>query len=139
MIGNMLIPLIMGGLFYVLFRPQSYLAQLVFRLTNNEETGRLDLMDFYRKIPLFVKNHLCDLLWAYALVFACCFAKDRHEVDLKKVLIAVGLFEILTETLQLIPAFHGTFDLTDIFLEFLASAAGAGMIRLKNKKERKCE
>ena len=83
-----------------------------------------------------VRNHLMDMLWGYALVFALFFLCDRnsckdahsHEKDvnktvtsdLRKIFAISGIFSAMLETCQLLPGVQGTFDLWDILLELLA-------------------
>lgn len=92
-----------------------------------------------------VRNHLMDMLWGYALVFALFFLCDRnsckdahsHEKDvnktvtsdLRKIFAISGIFSAMLETCQLLPGVQGTFDLWDILLELLAELLAVFMIK----------
>ena len=134
-LGNIFIPLVFGGVFYVFFRTESYISVFILGLTRKSEEISTSLKKINHYLPLFFRNHFCDILWAYALTFSCYLAASCQGKDLIRIMIYAVLFEIMVELLQLSAGFPGTFDPLDMILEFMATAMGTVILFLwKNKK-----
>jgi hypothetical protein len=149
LLANILIPLFLGSFLYCLLSPEVILvkwadAYLGLRISL-ENAAALRAVFFFR----FIRNHLMDMLWGYALVFALFFLscrkpasceikkyrKDEQLVNktvtsvLWKIFAISGIFSIMLEGCQLLPQVQGTFDLWDILLEFLAELLAVFMIK----------
>jgi hypothetical protein len=67
-----------------------------------------------------VRNYLPDILCGYALVFSLAFIFGNNAVQIEKIFIIAFSFSVAMKLLQLMPSVHGTFDVLDIVVEFLA-------------------
>ena len=138
LLANILLPIFLGTILYCLISPEVFLVQwldanLGFNITlENIGGGNLDnlvLSVMFR----FVRNHLMDMLWAYALVFALGFLLDMDnktaKLDLWKIFAITGIFSAITEFCQLLQGVQGTFDHWDILLEILAELLAVFIIK----------
>lgn len=82
-----------------------------------------------------VRNYLPDMMWGYSLLFALFRIIGNHAADVRKVFWIVFLFSAAMELMQIISFIPGTFDVFDIFAEFLAETAAARMIYKLYSKE----
>lgn len=126
---NILIPLMAGSLCYLSLRPDTYLSQAVYEVLGFEPDP-IALQSFLpHGLQIFFRNHMCDILWAYALTFSI-FAVWTDETShmYPKVLLAV-VFEAGIEFMQRIGILSGTFDIWDIFLEIGTTALAALLIK----------
>lgn len=113
-----LIPLLFGGLIYVLFRSQSL---IMFGWVN--AIGMYELINLLRTyinanetlIPNWFFYSLPDGLWMYSFVSALIIANDYKWNKYKYWLLLPILFGIGIEFLQLLGFFKGTFDVNDLF------------------------
>jgi len=111
--------------------------------------GRTFISDYFHSLGIvfphvrylpFIRNYVCDFLWAYAIFPALALVTETN--DKKKLIRTITvalLLIILLETMQLVPFFVGTFDLWDIVTEIIAlflSILITNMIirRFKNEK-----
>ena len=109
---NIIVPLILGAAIYLYWRPDAYLSRLVFYLfhiSHDRTAGRP--AGIYR----FIRYYLCDIIWAYALVFS--LALNFGKYSLIKAYAAAAIFASVTEILQLLPLIPGSFDIVDIIVE----------------------
>ncbi len=132
---NIVLPLITGTLLYVLFRPDTIISGLIYKILKQE---------LYLNAPRsyftdFVRNHLCDILWAYSLTntVALIFHSERNR-NLKPLIIC-ATFEIFLELMQKAKFITGTFDLLDIIFEISITAFATLLINIifKEKKHEK--
>ena len=101
---NLLLPLIVGAAFY-LPGTAGYLG----------ENGIL-------------RNHLPDMLWSYALVYALILILgDSNNVILLG--LVSGIWGLMMELLQLLELSPGTFDFLDVLAEFVAAFVAVGIYR----------
>ena len=108
---NILVPLIVGGLIYLL-----YGDVLFVKVINNY----IDIKAIKHNVFInILRNYFCDFCWSYSLAFALSYIyKESISIKISIVLpISIG---IILELLQLIGLINGTFDLLDIFSELLA-------------------
>ncbi|MFR8467246.1 hypothetical protein BLA28_26355 [Eisenbergiella tayi] len=84
-------------------------------------------------IQSFARNHLCDMAWAYALVFSVCLIW-REEGSLGRITAGCMVFAGLSEFLQLAGILTRTFDIWDIVLEWLAMIPAAFLIKRHKEK-----
>ena len=117
---NIMVPLIVGGGYYCLFCPGTFISDLnPFNLCISMGTGIL-------------RNYGCDFLWAYAFVFAIAFFSD---IRIREIVAEAFIFYLVTEVLQLFLIINGTFDLMDIIIECLAGTIAGVIIFLWRKRD----
>lgn len=149
LLANVLIPLFLGSFLYCLLSPEVILvkwadAYLGLRISL-ENAVALHSAFFFR----FIRNHLMDMLWGYALVFALFFlshgklasaerkkqgkdgqpANKTATLDLWEIFAISSIFSVMMENCQLLPHVQGTFDLWDILLELLAELLAVFIIK----------
>ena len=130
---NIIFPVLIGGLIYILFRNDSYItlflkSQLGISIS---VSGKLPLW-----LESFVRNYLADILWVSSLTYAIALISRQPKVNYIFILCVCVSFEVLIEVLQLCEMFHGTFDLFDILLEALAILATLFVIRKFEVKQK---
>lgn len=114
---NTIVPLGIGTLYYVLFRPESYIGQIV---TNLYDVSYLRQITHNYLANKVVSFYMCDVLWAYSLGwFMMAIARDLLSARLSFCIIT--FFEIVVEFFQMFNIISGTFDWFDIFFEMLAT------------------
>jgi len=127
---NVGVALTLGLLFYIENRTNTYVVQ--FLMNKNISIPDYLYIDITLILPF--ENHIADFLWAYALTMVMALFLDN-----KWALTISILFEILMETMQLIPALHQTFDIFDIVCEIAASLIAVLLItlwrKIRNEKE----
>ncbi|MBQ4382328.1 MAG: hypothetical protein II794_06285 [Oscillospiraceae bacterium] len=121
---NILLPLAAGAAVYVFFRSDTYIALVVRAL--------LPGMENVGTLPgtAFLRNYACDMLWAWALCFACSWVLDLPAAGA----LCAAALGALMELLQLRGLMGGTFDLWDIILEALSAFCASLIIYLKRGK-----
>lgn len=129
-IGNILLPLILGLGIYLLYRPDTYVSRAIYGLWHGSAVRPpIAPGKWGQRLTAFIRNYSCDMLWAYALTFSCALILGAED---RQLLLCAGiclLFELMTELLQKGQLLSGTFDLGDIALEFLTTAAAVMIIR----------
>lgn len=120
----------MGGMIYVLFRPQHLLM-----FDWIETIGLTDGINTMRErgnilFPEWIIYSLPDGLWIFS--YSLCIG-SIWEFEIKKcipallMLPAISVFDEILQSLNMVP---GTFDLMDIFAYSISSLIGIGYIRL---------
>ncbi len=125
---NSLIALLLGGVIYTLFRPDTYIYLWVHTLLP------LPTFDFPATVFVSVlKGYLVDALWAYALTFALCVVIKPISAGVLSV--AMG---VVWEVCQLCDICSGTFDCLDILMYLTASVIAVLIIKsiVKRRKMR---
>ena len=70
----------------------------------------------------FVRNYLCDALWAYALTMTVCGILGQTKRAIGGTAVLCVATETLLEFAQRLPFVRGTFDGWDIFIQIIATA-----------------
>lgn len=104
---NIIVPIIAGTFFYLLFRPDAVVTKAVYGLFDIENAAEVFTVPF-------INSFLCDILWAYSLTYAVNAVLNEKAVTTACICIMV---ETATEFLQLAGIFYGTFDVLDILFE----------------------
>lgn len=132
--GNIFGALVAGVLVYFLFRPDTYVSQVICSGLGIEwPVGVIGVFPDW--IVVFLRNYMCDMFWAYALTFAV--GALLHDVlgSSFSVLLVCGIFEIVIELSQEIGIMSGTFDMVDVVLEICITAFVTLIIKLKKLKK----
>ncbi len=128
--GNICTALLVGSIFYLLFRPTTYISLAFYELFNLEWHDIFFLPEVLKEI---LCNFIPDILWAYALTFSVCFIFSDDNNNFILLAIVCVAFEILIESLQGFGVITGTFDPIDIFLELCSTALA--LMNIKKHKE----
>lgn len=118
------ITLTLGLLFYTENRTNAYVVQ--FLMSKNISIPEILTIDITINLPF--ENHIADFLWAYALTMVMALFLNN-----KWTLTISITFEVIMETMQLIPALHQTFDILDIVCEIAATLIAALLLTLWRK------
>ena len=117
---NVLIPLAYGLGFYLTRRPGSIVTETIAKLF-----PKIAFSDIGNSLYFPFENHLADVLWAYVLTIVLAYF-----LDVKTAAVIAVAFEVVVETLQLLPRLNATFDPLDIVFEVLASLLAVTVIFL---------
>lgn len=118
---NVVFPLLLGGLIYILFRSENLLMFSWIKFCKI-----YSIISFFREhnftkyLPQWFLYSFPDALWVYSF---CCFFKIIWIKETKIFFILSGIIIVLsliTELMQHTKIIAGTFDLTDFFFIFLA-------------------
>ena len=135
-----LIPIIIGGLIYILFRSTSlrmfkWLSFLGF--DNIIQIARTYLIDVKSKIPSWVYFSLPDGLWIYSFTSAILIYWNNNLQKAKIWLLIPITSGILFEIFQYFKLFPGTFDFLDLCFSLCCLILSIFTINLKYKQNDK--
>lgn len=130
---NIVLPLFLGLLFYYLFCPDVMFVRVIDFVVG----GGVHLSLTYGDGVLLriIRNYLLDFLWSYSLTFSIFYLYGSNAADHRHFVfyVSFGLCAVM-EILQCVSYVPGTFDVFDLFVEFLGTAAAVFIIRsCKNK------
>lgn len=110
-----ILPLVLGLLIYIMFRPNTMIARLLIRVIPPFGNFSYELGTGW--LALLLKNYVCDMLWAYALTISLIwYGQMFHQPIWKSCIISI-VFAVCMELAQLLPFVAGTFDIIDICAE----------------------
>jgi hypothetical protein len=109
---NVILPLAIGTSIYVLFVPTAHISSWI-----NSLLGKSIYIGIDIKLGSYITCYMSDCLWAYALFFLLLFIQVEKINDLWLVMVECIVFEAVTEFMQYIGVFDGTFDWLDIAFE----------------------
>lgn len=124
--------LIIGGIIYIIFRPDTYVSNLFDNITFLEKL-RLYISDSDYS---FMKFYLPDYLWCFSL---CCGLVSVFEDKIANTFICCTtafVCGVVWETFQFIHIVSGVFDFFDILMYLLASISVA-IINLRSFRNEK--
>ncbi|MCM1048434.1 MAG: hypothetical protein NC433_08420 [Clostridiales bacterium] len=134
MLLHILFPLVIGTLIYYLTSPNVFFIKEIetfLGMTSNMHTFLTDSV-FLR----LVRNYLPDMMWGYSLVFALFYIIGNIAADIRKVFCVAFPFSVMMEMMQKTSFIPGTFDVFDIFVEFLAEIIAVCIIyKLYSREE----
>ncbi len=130
---NIICPILVGALIYCMLSPDVIFIRKI-----------ADFIDWIY-MPVFqtdctflklVRNYLPDMMWGYSLVFSLFCIIGNNVADVRKVFWLAVPFTATMEIMQKTSFVPGTFDVFDIFTEFLAEAIAACIIyKLYSREE----
>ena len=128
-VANATIPLAVGAFLYYLVDPSVIFVKWIDSILSYSYH-----YDFstHNQFCTILRNYLFDALWSYSLLFSIYLLIDRKNrlVWSISVSFVVG---ILLESLQLLDKVPGTFDLNDIFTQFLSVVFASIIICLERR------
>lgn len=126
MILHILCPIAVGGLIYYLVAPDIFFIKKARTLI--DVTCNMYMFPTDNALLRLVRNYLPDMMWGYSLVFMLFCIIGNNAADIWKVFCVAFSFSVVMETIQKTPFVHGTFDVFDIFVEFLAETLAVCII-----------
>lgn len=111
---SIFIPLFIGAFFYVFMAPETYVSKFIQNVIDKDFLKP----SFYSSwIFRILRNHLCDILWAWSLSTALFSITELFSLSFAMAVF----FESFMEILQKLGFVPGTFDILDIIFEMLTS------------------
>lgn len=131
---NIVLPVLVGGILYLFIWQDTALSYIVEGFIGME----IGIQNHYlKKLPTFIRNYLCDSLWAYSLTMSVFCIYRVEEFCFYKTLLGCAIFEILMEGFQKIGVITGTFDVWDIYIELLTTLIACIFISQWKKRRTK--
>ena len=134
---NILLPLLLGTAFYLLFRPETHIAVFLRSVIRIGKWDPPASGTVVHPLYLLASSFLCDILWAYALTFCVRLILHDAKSHMTLTFLICVCFELLMELLQKTRLLNGTFDTLDILLEASATVLALLIINQKEEKRRK--
>ena len=132
-----IIPLIVGVMFYLTFRQDTYISHFVVNILRKTNMSVSENRQITFNSPLFnyfAKNYIPDCCWAFSLESCMALILYSSERMISSSLIISFVFLSAMETLQLTPLIPGTFDFFDIAIELVAIVLSGIIINLLRKR-----
>jgi hypothetical protein len=134
---HVILPIALGGIIYTCWRKPSLLMFSWYHTIGLEtfiSLSRQYAAPFYGLLPQWVIFSLPNGLWVYAMTAFMAYVWHNSEsAFLRTVWLSIGLLlGVGSEILQAAGVISGTFDLTDVFLCLVASAAAMTMAKVSN-------
>lgn len=125
---HVLLPLFTGGVIYILLDGNTYIAIWVGSIYKGMEdiSLYLDSSHCYHVVLQFLRNYVCDGLWAYSATMTFVWYGELIGQSVMFSMFESVCFVTVLELFQLIGVWKGTFDLWDIVIE-IACAVGAAV------------
>lgn len=113
---NIFIPMFLGGMAYIFFRPDSYISNLFYSVFTEFKINHnyIDMMRSSIFGNVFI-NYFSDVCWAYALSYSVYYSLNVKRV-MPSCFICI-IFCSIIEILQVNQIISGTFDIIDIIAE----------------------
>jgi hypothetical protein len=134
---NVLLPIIIGGIIYTLFRSETiklFSWYKYFGLNNIISNLRVRVSEYIFYIPKWVIFSLPDGLWVYSFTSALILFWNNEQSKLIIWLSIPFVMGIIIEILQGFNFFPGTFDLIDLMLSLIAFYSSIKFLKIKNIK-----
>ena len=126
---NIIVPLLIGGILYLISSPNVIFVEFInVHIKNISPVIKFDSM-----MGKFLRNYIADILWGYSLQFAIYFILDEEKIW--KLFIAAFVFSTFFEGIQIFNSIPGTFDAWDILFEGIAEIIAA--ININNMRRQK--
>lgn len=128
-VANATIPLAVGAFLYYLVDPSVIFVKWIDSILSYSYH-----YDFstYNQFCTILRNYLFDALWSYSLLFSIYLLIDRKNRLFWSISVSF-VVGILLESLQLLDKVPGTFDLNDIFTQFISVVFASIIICLERR------
>jgi hypothetical protein len=134
-----ILPIILGGLLYILIRPSNLLMFKwfeVIKLTGLFEHIRTVLHPFVVSFPPFIYNSLPDGLWVYSITVCLGLMWLQGTKWERGFFYSAGpIMGFVIEIGQLYNFVPGTFDVTDFVFVLVASIAAVLLVEKERRRE----
>lgn len=110
--------MLIGGLMYYLCCPDVLFVKALDSIIG---TGFHIMPDTSVAVIRIIRYYLFDVIWANSLTVLVFALLGDSVSDKRYVLAVLIIFEVLMESIQLIPGINGTFDVFDIAAEILVN------------------
>lgn len=134
MVLHILCPIAAGAFVYYLASPDVLFIKKIEAFIGG--TASIHVFPTASAFLRLVRNYLPDMMWGYSLVFALFCIIGNNAADIWKVFWTAFPFSAAMEIMQKASFIPGTFDVFDIFVEFLAEAIAVCIIyKLYSREE----
>lgn len=130
---NAICPILAGAVIYYLISPEVIFVKKIDTVIGGIVSVHITPADHF--LFRLVRNYFLDMLWGYAFVFALFLLIGNSTVKRGKLLAISFSFSAVMEMIQMAPFVHGTFDLWDIGVEFLAEVFAVFIINTIYSRE----
>lgn len=125
---NILLPLVIGGIWYYIFEPHtSFVVWIDSLLSTQFVRPIVSENHFY----ILARNHILDMLWSYSLMFSVYYLMSSVKKRLVLSICITIISCLFLELIQLIPNVKMTFDWWDLIAEVFAVCIACILIRIK--------
>ena len=126
-----ILPIIIGGLSYILLRPEAYLTKNLYYYCHIWICIPTDVRDSVLILRI-LNNHFADFMWAISMSFSFMAYCNRHYYQKKTCICMCIVIGILMECIL------GTFDVVDIIVQWVAIYIATSQYeKVKNQGGRK--
>lgn len=133
---NIILPIVFGTVFYLLFRPDTYISKFFYHILQVQPVTPIWMQKLPEGLRIAFCNFIPDILWAYALTFTITLLWNGALINSAVSFSICVFFEIMIEVCQKVGIIAGTFDWLDILFEICATVFAALIITImKEKKE----
>ncbi len=139
-IVHCLIPLLIGGLLYILFRSTTLRMFDWFSFVGIDKiihSARTFVLDFKNSIPNWIYYSLPDGLWVYSFTSAILIFWNNDSKKSTLWLLVPFITGVLIEIFQGFKLFPGTFDILDLTFSILGLSISKIIINHKFKQNEK--
>lgn len=130
---NAICPILAGAVIYYLISPEVIFVKKIDAFMGDIVSIHITPADHF--LFKLVRNYFLDMLWGYAFVFALFLLMGNSTVKRGKLLAISFSFSAVMEMIQIAPSVHGTFDIWDIGVEFLAEVFAVFIINTIYSRE----
>lgn len=125
------LPIIIGGLSYILLRPESYITKILYFYTGVWVCIPPNVRDAVLLLRI-LNNHFADLMWALSMSFSLLAYCSRYHYKKLTCICLCIVVGILMEFIL------GTFDVVDILVQWVAIGIAASQyekVRIRGGRE----
>lgn len=123
---HIICPIVVGTLIYSMASPDVIFIKKAADFIGG--TVRMPVLPTDSVFLQLVRNYLPDMMWGYSLVFALFCIIGNNAASVWKVFGMAFPFSVTMEMIQKMSFIPGTFDIFDIFAEFLAETIAVCII-----------
>ena len=126
-----IIPLILGAIFYYIYCPDVYFVQFIDQIIKKPIHLRNN-----NYLVVFMRNHGLDLIWSFSLTLSFFLISLEYKYNYLLYILIPLLIGLCLEFLQRYNIISGTYDTLDIIFELCGVVLAFIIIRLKMRRMR---
>ncbi len=130
---GILLPLLLGALFYIFLNSEQFLTRLVLGLYGPEKTMLFGREIISESLFVVICKYTSDFLLAFSLVFALSYWMQDTLKNFGQAIVIALVFEAVMEIWRFSTAASGAFRLGHVIALILGNAAAAIIILIHKK------
>lgn len=134
-LSNIALPLLLGLVIYILYKPQALIVKWINALFSFEAVK--GIYSNLNPIQLLLRNYFCDMCWSYAFTFSVATVIGYSKSGLICAVIINAVLSVFIETVQFIGIADGTADIADVVLQVISGVIAAIIITLIFRRKNK--